>query len=183
MTPQFLTVLIAVTGFACGALLCWLVMRSRAPIAAAPEKLQLDTKLTLVNERVRTLEATLQEQQQANQQALLGRSAVDAANAESMRLVAARLAAAEDENGAFRRNAALMTLTPAVPSPSPAPRDTPVTQLPSLETEVLALQTLAKTIQQEFMLLTELHRTYTSTAATIQELVAAAPAEDMPIVA
>ncbi|MEO7159056.1 MAG: hypothetical protein ABIX00_00835, partial [Polaromonas sp.] len=43
------------------------------------------------------------------------------------------------------------------------------TQLPVLETEVIVLQTLAKTIQQEFQLLAELQRNFTLTSTTVQD--------------
>lgn len=111
---------------------------------------------------------TLQDQEKANRQALLRKSASDTENAESLKLISARLVALENENTALKRNAAEILATTHALNQCPATREAKTPQLPALEAEVLALQTLAKTIQQEFELLAELQRNFTLTSTTVQ---------------
>ncbi len=123
--------------------------------------------------RVATLEAgllTLQDQAKAGQQEFLRVSASDAEHTQSLKLVAARLAEAEDENAALRRNLSEIFATLEDQNARPATPEAHVTQLPVLETEVLALQRLAKTIQQEFLVLAEVQRNFTAASSALQDV-------------
>ena len=133
------------------------------------------TQLAERASQVSTLEATLlmlQDQEKANQHALLQRSASDAESAESLQRASARLVALEDENTVLKHDVASISASlqeqKARPATLPA-QVTQATQLPVLEEEVIVLQTLAKTIQLEFQLLAELQRTFTLTSTTVQE--------------
>ena len=101
----------------------------------------------------------LQEREKASQQELLLLSSSDAASVEALKRVSARLAEFEDEDGALMRELAA--------APAPATR---ATQLPVLETEVLALQSLAKTIQDEFGVLLEVQRNFTAASSALQDV-------------
>ena len=123
--------------------------------------------------RVATLEAkllTLQEQEKASQQEFLRLSASDADNTQSLKLVAARLVEAEDENAALKRDVAAISSKREEPNARPATPEAEVTQLPVLETEVLALQSLAKTIQQEFLVLLDVQRNFTAASSALQDV-------------
>lgn len=125
-------------------------------------------------EQASTLQArllALQDQAQASQQALQRSEASHAENAESLKQAHARLAALEAENTALRHDAASLStaLSAALPAAQTAAPQASVTRLPFLEEEVIALQSLATTIQQEFQLLAELQRTFTLTSTTVQE--------------
>ena len=123
--------------------------------------------------QVEMLEAkllALQEQEKASQQELQLLSPSDAESVQSLKRVSARLAELEDEDAALKRD---LKATPAAsedPSERPATPAAQVTQLPVLETEVLALQSLAKTIQQEFLVLLEGQRNFTAASSALQDV-------------
>jgi colicin import membrane protein len=188
MDSQSLPVLIAVASLVTGVLLCWLVMRGRVSAAAAQRKTNVQAELALAQAHSCTREEEHQravaDYEALNRQASQWREALDLARQEQTQLaerasqlptLEARLLALEDENTALKHDIASMSTSlqeqktrPAAQPAQPAPV-TQATQLPVLEEEVIALQTLAKTIQQEFQLMAELQRIFTLTSTTIQE--------------
>ena len=124
---------------------------------------------------VETLEAkllALQDQEKASQQELQTLSASDAESVEALKRVSARLAELEDEDAALKLELAAAYAPPAAETPIEAPA-APIeqaTQLPALETEVVALQSLAKTIQEEFLALLEVQRNFTAASSALQDV-------------
>ena len=126
---------------------------------ALDEARHAQTQLAERAVQVEILEAkllALQEQEKASQQELKLLSTSDAESVESLKRVSARLAELEDEDAALERDFA------AAPSS--------VTQLPVLETEVMALQSLAKTIHEEFLVLREVQRNFTAASSALQDV-------------
>ena len=120
--------------------------------------------------QVAALEATvrmLQDQEKAGQHELLLLSTSNAGHIESLKLVSARLA--EFENAALAHDYAVPAPSEG-PSESVARPDACVTQLPVLETEVRSLQSLAKTVQQEFLVLLEVQRNFTAASSALQDV-------------
>ncbi|MDB5928356.1 MAG: tolA protein [Polaromonas sp.] len=115
------------------------------------------------------------QQQQAGQHALQRQlAACGIEQTEALKLAAGRLAELQLENAALKEDAAtvaalLAEQKEAPPAITPASAPTGPTQLPVLEREVVALQSLAKTIQQEFELFAEMQRTFTLTSTTVQD--------------
>jgi colicin import membrane protein len=185
MDSQSLPVLIAVASLVTGILLCWLVMRGRVSAAAAQRKTNVQAELALAQAHSCTREEEHQravaDYEALNRQASQWREALDLARQEQTKLaeqtsqlpiLEARLLALEDENTALKHDVASMSTSLQEQKMRPAAQPAPVTQatqLPVLEEEVIALQTLAKTIQQEFQLMAELQRIFTLTSTTIQE--------------
>jgi colicin import membrane protein len=185
MDSQSLPVLIAVASLVTGVLLCWLVMRGRVSAAAAQRKTNVQAELALAQAHSCTREEEHQravaDYEALNRQASQWREALDLARQEQTKLaeqtsqlpiLEARLLALEDENTALKHDVASMSTSLQEQKMRPAAQPAPVTQatqLPVLEEEVIALQTLAKTIQQEFQLMAELQRIFTLTSTTIQE--------------
>jgi DNA repair exonuclease SbcCD ATPase subunit len=185
MDSQSLPVLIAVASLVTGILLCWLVMRGHVSAAAAQGKTNVQAELALAQAHSRTREEEHQravaDYEALNRQASQWREALDLARQEQTKLaeqtsqlpiLEARLLALEDENTALKHDVASMSTSLQEQKMRPAAQPAPVTQatqLPVLEEEVIALQTLAKTIQQEFQLMAELQRIFTLTSTTIQE--------------
>ena len=106
---------------------------------------------------------------QKEQAQLPALQASNAATAESLKLASARLDELTHENAVLKHDAAAVAAYLEDQKQHPAAPATGPTQLPVLEKEVVALQTLAKTIQQEFQLLAELQRTFTLTSTTVQD--------------
>lgn len=156
-----------------------------AQAAAALAKSEAQAELAKAKEHVRSLEKNQQlaaaNYQELKLQAAKSREALDLAKKERTQLaeraaqaptLEARLVALEDENTALKHDVASMSTSLQEQKTRPAAQPAPVTQatqLPVLEEEVIALQTLAKTIQQEFQLMAELQRIFTLTSTTIQE--------------
>ena len=121
-----------------------------------------------------TLEAeltALQAQEKASQQEFLRLSASAADHSQSLKQASARLAAAEDENAALKRNLAELSATRQELTARPATPATPhVTELPLLEIRVVELQSLAKTIEQEFLVLQDVQRNFTAASSALQDV-------------
>ena len=124
--------------------------------------------------QVATLEArllTLQAQEKASQQELQRVTASDTDNTQSLKLVSDRLVEVEGENATLKRNLADISAT--LEDLNRRPAITPEmqeSQLPILEIEVLELQSLAKTIQQEFLVLQEVQRNFTAASSALQDV-------------
>lgn len=121
-----------------------------------------------------TLEAeltALQAQEKASQQEFLRLSASAADHSQSLKQASARLAAAEDENAALKRHLAELSATLQELNARPATPATPhVTELPLLEIRVVELQSLAKTIEQEFLVLQDVQRNFTAASSALQDV-------------
>lgn len=121
-----------------------------------------------------TLEAqllALQAQEKASQQELKRALASNTDHLQSLRRESDRLAATEGENATLKRNLADIsaTLEDLNRRPAITPEEQ-ATQLPILEIEVLELQSLAKTIQQEFLVLQEVQRNFTAASSALQDV-------------
>ena len=121
-----------------------------------------------------TLEAqllALQAQEKASQQELKRALASNTDNLQSLRRESDRLAATEGENATLKRNLADIsaTLEDLNRRPAITPEEQ-ATQLPILEIEVFELQSLAKTIQQEFLVLQEVQRNFTAASSALQDV-------------
>jgi|GEM_PF-6187166 len=109
--------------------------------------------------QVETLEAellALQEREKATLQELRILSTSDAECVEALKQVSARLAEIEDEDAALKR-----TLADNLEQ---------ATRMPLLESEVLALQDLAKTIQDDFSALLEAQRNFIAASSALQDV-------------
>ena len=121
-----------------------------------------------------TLEAqllALQAQEKASQQELKRALASNTDNLQSLRRESDRLTATEGENATLKRNLADISAT--LEDMNRRPAITPeeqATQLPILEIEVFELQSLAKTIQQEFLVLQEVQRNFTAASSALQDV-------------
>ena len=131
---------------------------------------------TQLAERVAQVDAleakllALQEQEKASQQELQVLSTSDAESVEALKRVSARLARLEDEDAALERDLKAPRAAPEGPSERLAAPAAQATQLPVLETEVIALQGLAKTIQEEFLVLLEVQRNFTTASSAFQDV-------------
>ena len=117
------------------------------------------TRLAERAAQVETLEdelLALQAREQTSQRELRMLSTSDAESVEALKRVSARLAEIEDEDAALKR-ALADNLDQA-------------TRLPVLESEVLALQNLAKTIQDDFSALLEAQRNFTAASSALQDV-------------
>ena len=121
-----------------------------------------------------TLEAqllALQAQEKASQQELKRALASNTDNLQSLRRESDRLAATEGENATLKRNLADISATlEDMNRRPPTTREEQATQLPILEIEVFELQSLAKTIQQEFLVLQEVQRNFTAASSALQDV-------------
>ena len=123
--------------------------------------------------QVEILEAklvALQEQEKASQQELLLLSTSDAESVEALKRVSARLAQLEDEDAAHAGGIATVPVATQEPGKESAAPAGQATQLPVLETEVIALQSLAKTIGEEFQVLLEVQRNFTAASSALQDV-------------
>ena len=124
--------------------------------------------------QVATLEAqllTLQAQEQASQQALQRATTSDTDNAQSLKLVSDRLVEVEAQNETLKHNLADISATLEDLNRRTATQpDMQESQLPILEIEVLELQSLAKTIQQEFVVLQDVQRNFTAASSALQDV-------------
>ena len=145
--------------------------QSREALALARKE---QGQLTERNAQVATLEArllTLQAQEKTSQQDLQRLTASDADSSQSLKRVSDRLAEVEAENATLKRSLAdthatleaLNALAAIKPAMQPS-------QLPVLEAEVLELRSLAKTIQQEFVVLQEVQRNFTAASSALQDV-------------
>ena len=121
-----------------------------------------------------TLEAqllALQAQEKASQQELKRALASNTDHLQSLRRESDRLAATEGENATLKRNLADIsaTLEDLNRRPAITPEEQ-ATQLPILEIEVFELQSLAKTIQTEFLVLQEVQRNFTAASSALQDV-------------
>lgn len=121
-----------------------------------------------------TLEAqllALQAQEKASQQELKRALASNTDNLQSLRRESDRLTATEGENATLKRNLADISATlEDMNRRPPTTREEQATQLPILEIEVFELQSLAKTIQQEFLVLQEVQRNFTAASSALQDV-------------
>ena len=121
-----------------------------------------------------TLEAqllALQAQEKASQQELKRALASNTDHLQSLRRESDRLAATEGENATLKRNLADISATlEDLNRRPPTTREEQATQLPILEIEVFELQSLAKTIQQEFLVLQEVQRNFTAASSALQDV-------------
>lgn len=125
--------------------------------------------------RATTLEASLlalQTQENASAQQLQQATTSHADSAEALKMATHQLAEADSEHLALKQQLAELNATldelKARPAPKPAPVFAP-TQLPVLETEVIALRDLAKTIEEEFLRIADAHRHHAAAAAALAE--------------
>lgn len=159
MDSPIFPVLIAVASFFAGLLLGWGLTRGRISAAnAVPSQPEVETELVLAQARCRSLEEDCQHA-----------VASDDRSMQALQSMTARLEELDDENAALKRQFDLASSSLEAFKASPIEPTEEITQLPVLETEVLALQTLAKNIQLEFQLLAELQRNFTLTTTTVQE--------------
>ena len=118
-----------------------------------------------------TLEAeltALQTKEKASQQEFLRLSA---SAADHSHQASARLATAENENAALKRNLAELSATLQELNARPATPATPhVTELPLLEIRVVELLSLAKGIEQEFLMLQDVQRNFTAASSALQDV-------------
>ena len=112
----------------------------------------------------------LQELEKASQQELQLLSTSDAASVEALRRVSAQLAQLEDEDAALAHKLAKVPVAAQDPGKESATLTAQATQLPVLETEVIALQDLAKTIRQEFQALLEVQHNFTAASSALQDV-------------
>ena len=121
-----------------------------------------------------TLEAqllALQAQEKASQQELKRALASNTDHLQSLRRESDRLTATEGENATLKRNLADISATlEDMNRRPPTTREEQATQLPILEIEVFELQSLAKTIQQEFLVLQEVQRNFTAASSALQDV-------------
>ena len=124
--------------------------------------------------QVATLEArllALQAQEKTSQQDVQRLKASDADSSQSLKRVSDQLAEAEAENATLKRSLADTRATlealNALAAIKPAMQ---ASQLPVLEAEVLELRSLAKTIQQEFVVLQEVQRNFTAASSALQDV-------------
>ncbi|MGV8804635.1 MAG: hypothetical protein ACWA6Y_06710 [Polaromonas sp.] len=124
--------------------------------------------------RASTLEASLlalQTQEKASAQQLQQASTRQADSAEALNMATRQLTEADGENLTLKQQLAELSATLDELKARPAP--TPVlapTQLPVLETEVIALQDLAKSIEEEFLRIADAHRHHAAAAAALAEI-------------
>ena len=126
--------------------------------------------------RAATLEArlsALQAQERASRQQLQHATTSHADSTEALNMATHQLTEADGENLALRQQVAALNATldelKARPAPAPAPVLAP-TQLPVLEAEVIALQDLAKSIEEEFLRIADAHRHHAAAAAALAEI-------------
>lgn len=112
----------------------------------------------------------LQELEKASQQELQLLSTSDAESVEALKRVSAQLAQLEDEDAALAHKLARVPVAAQVPGKESATPTVQATQLPVLETEVIALQSLAKTIQKDFQVLLEVQRNFTAASSALQDV-------------
>ena len=121
-----------------------------------------------------TLEAqllALQAQEKASQQELKRALASNTDHLQSLRRESDRLTATEGENATLKPNLADISATlEDLNRRPPTTREEQATQLPILEIEVFELQSLAKTIQQEFLVLQEVQRNFTAASSALQDV-------------
>lgn len=110
------------------------------------------------------------ERETASQQVVQRQAASDAESAQTLKQVLIRVKEADEENAALRNDLAAMT---ARLEDSTAAKATPaahVTELPLVEIQVVELQSLAKSIQQEFLVLADVQRNFTAASAALQDV-------------
>jgi chromosome segregation ATPase len=113
----------------------------------------------------------LQAQEKVSKQELLRLSASAAEHSQTQKQASARLVAAEDENAALKRNLAELSATLQELSARPVTPATPhVTELPLLEIRVVELLSLAKGIEQEFLVLQDVQRNFTAASSALQDV-------------
>ena len=112
----------------------------------------------------------LQEREKAGRQELQLLSTSDAESVEALKRVSAQLAQLEDEDAAQARNRDKVSVAAQDPGKQSATPNAQATQLPVLETEVIALQDLAKIIRQEFQVLLEVQRNFTAASSALQDV-------------
>lgn len=145
--------------------------QSREALALArKEQGQLAERTALVA----TLEArllALQAQEKTSQQDLQRLSARDADSHQSLQRVSERLAEVEAENATLKHSMADTCATlEALNARAAIKPEMQASQLPVLEAEVLELRSLAKTIQQEFVVLQEVQRNFTAASSALQDV-------------
>ena len=112
----------------------------------------------------------LQEREKESQQELQLLSTSDAESVEALKRVSAQLAQLEDEDSAQARNRDKVPVVAQDPGKQSATANAQASQLPVLETEVIALQDLAKKIRQEFQVLLEVQRNFTAASSALQDV-------------
>ena len=111
-----------------------------------------------------------QERETAGQQALQRQSASDAKSAQSLKQVFIRIGEASHENAALKNDLAAMAARLEDSTASSAAPLAHVTELPLVEIQVVELQSLAKSIQQEFLVLAEVQRSFTAASSALQDV-------------
>ena len=145
--------------------------QSREALALARKE---QGQLTERTAQVATLEArllALQAQEKTSQQDLQRLSASDADSSQSLKRVSDRLAQAEAKNATLKHSLADLSATlEALNARAAIKPEMQASQLPVLEAEVIELQSLARTIQQEFVVLQEVQRNFTAASSALQDV-------------
>ena len=111
-----------------------------------------------------------QEHESASQEALQRQSASDAKSAQSLKQIFIRVGEASHENAALKINLAGMAARLKDSTAARAASLAHVTELPLVEIQVVELQNLAKSIQQEFLVLAEVQRNFTAASSALQDV-------------
>ena len=111
-----------------------------------------------------------QERETASQQALQHQSASDAESTQTLKQVLIRVSKADKENAVLRNNLAAMAARLEDATAANAAPAAHVTELPLVEIQVVELQSLAKSIQQEFLVLAEVQRNFTAASSALQDV-------------
>ena len=130
-------------------------------------------QLTQQAARAATLEASLsalQAQEDASRQHLQHATTSQADSTEALNMATHQLTEADSENLALKQQLAELstTLDELKAKPTPVPVLAP-TQLPVLEAEVIVLQDLAKSIEEEFLRIADAHRHHAAAVAALAE--------------
>ena len=145
--------------------------QSREALALARKE---QGQLTERTAQVAKLEAqllALQAQEKASQHALQRLSASDADSRQALQRATEQLAQVQAENATLKHSLADVRATlEALNARAAIKPEMQASQLPVLEAEVLELQSLAKTIQQEFVVLQEVQRNFTAASSALQDV-------------
>ncbi|MEC5212362.1 chromosome segregation ATPase [Polaromonas sp. CG_9.5] len=145
--------------------------QSREALAQARKE---QGQLTERAAQVAKLEAellALQTQEKASQLTLQRLKTNDADSNQSLKRASEQLAQVEGENATLKRSLADVSATLEALNARPAIKpEMQASQLPVLEAEVLELQSLAKTIKQEFLVLQEVQRNFTAASSALQDV-------------
>ena len=131
---------------------------------------QQEVQLAEQASQITVLKAELmacEERETASQQSLQRQSASDAESVQTLKQVLIRVDEADEGNAALRND--LVAIAAKLEDATAAPA-AHVTELPLVEIQVVELQSLAKSIQQEFLVLAEVQRNFTAASSALQDV-------------